>query len=1175
MAEIGRRQEVQDPLAMNPLRRDTERSLPTYGVRNPMQSGGDAATRQGLSALNVIDGLQAVAGRIFQQAAQTSLTEGKLAYMQGATEQEIEARGDKYVSRGWQSMESANKANEWFMQEAQFIQDEGNKLSPDEYRARMMDSRKQALENLGGDPATRDMWAAAFEDLGPRLTRMQVEQHNEYNKARTENELYNMLTTGSQINTDASVRQGGFRISQEQVRTPLLNQTDEDRDFGIRTLLGEAAGEGQQGMAAVAHVVMNRMGSKRFGYKTVKDAVLADKQFSTWNTGEGGNNPNKWDPNSAQYKRAAEVWDAVTQGRHVDPTGGSTHYYSPKGMKSGRAPDWWNEEAKNGEIRIGNHVFAAAGRPGNGPKGELGFTNKGQNQLEGNFKSILEEVAGEFGGLTINSGYRSPGHNKAVGGAKGSRHMHGDAADIDMTGMSDADRAKLVDSLRAKGAKGFITYTNSPNMLHVDMLDRKGDGKAHYMFDKSSENLGRAPAWFRQMADTDVGGTNVQRRGSQVQAVLDASPAKPADKARVLAKAMTDSLSMGDDTLFNDAGGVSYLYGLGATPSDISSVLKAKERFDEENDKKFDLQRERIRSDFLARVQSGEFGSEEEMGAELDRLVYEEGISDGEAKAIYRKVAEDMRKGENKVVPIGLRELSLDLYERVVGGNMEPGEAAASIENWAKEQGVDPKIANNFMAKMFDAAQSRNTQLRNDAKSKFEKAKKNEQIKKSVEAALVNGAGLATVTGTMEIVDDNGNSKSVSAKEYGVSLLKQQAAKTMQDFMTQAVRPGMNPAQIEMLQGQAETDFYKNVYEPLRKQGVYDVEFGNQMAAAVSGTILGPDGQITEDAQRAVDAWLQLRNNPRIGEEYVTGMIKDPRAREFFETVNHLMDGRKDLGQAMMRANTIMSQTISPEDKLERNAAFTSKAYGLIKDAIAGNMDVDWWKYKFGFPGVARTPREEELAAKRNAPVLEGYVYDRAKQYKMDNPRLPDEVAVKQAAQDLQLNSVVVGTDVILGNYRNGTRLDQVMGLEGMEAGKEAPHKAITSYMENVVSKLPEFQNLWNEQVSHGVFRSERDRGLFKEPNRPHFGVSYSPIDGSLELQLYKDEARTQPAGKALYVPASQVGSWYRKNVSEGNPNLFQRAWRWGVDTIADVGQADGSDAFVRALAEENNIPLN
>ena len=67
MAEIGRRQEVNDPLALNPLRRDTERSLPTYGVRNPMQSAGDAATRQGLSGLNVIDGLQAVAGRVFQQ----------------------------------------------------------------------------------------------------------------------------------------------------------------------------------------------------------------------------------------------------------------------------------------------------------------------------------------------------------------------------------------------------------------------------------------------------------------------------------------------------------------------------------------------------------------------------------------------------------------------------------------------------------------------------------------------------------------------------------------------------------------------------------------------------------------------------------------------------------------------------------------------------------------------------------------------------------------------------------------------------------------------------------------------------------------------------------------------------------------------------------------------------
>jgi uncharacterized protein YcbK (DUF882 family) len=38
--------------------------------------------------------------------------------------------------------------------------------------------------------------------------------------------------------------------------------------------------------------------------------------------------------------------------------------------------------------------------------------------------------------IRINSGYRSPQHNRKVGGATKSRHVVGDAADIVVTGMT-------------------------------------------------------------------------------------------------------------------------------------------------------------------------------------------------------------------------------------------------------------------------------------------------------------------------------------------------------------------------------------------------------------------------------------------------------------------------------------------------------------------------------------------------------------------------------------------------------------------------------------------------------------------------------------------------------------------------------------------------------------------
>jgi zinc D-Ala-D-Ala carboxypeptidase len=53
-------------------------------------------------------------------------------------------------------------------------------------------------------------------------------------------------------------------------------------------------------------------------------------------------------------------------------------------------------------------------------------------------ENILEKVRVHFGRqVTVNSGYRGPKLNKAIGGAKNSQHMTGQAADIEIAGMSN------------------------------------------------------------------------------------------------------------------------------------------------------------------------------------------------------------------------------------------------------------------------------------------------------------------------------------------------------------------------------------------------------------------------------------------------------------------------------------------------------------------------------------------------------------------------------------------------------------------------------------------------------------------------------------------------------------------------------------------------------------------
>ena len=55
-------------------------------------------------------------------------------------------------------------------------------------------------------------------------------------------------------------------------------------------------------------------------------------------------------------------------------------------------------------------------------------------------ETLLEPVRELLGvGLTVNSGFRCPGLNQAVGGAIGSAHMDGRAADVVPVGMTVAD----------------------------------------------------------------------------------------------------------------------------------------------------------------------------------------------------------------------------------------------------------------------------------------------------------------------------------------------------------------------------------------------------------------------------------------------------------------------------------------------------------------------------------------------------------------------------------------------------------------------------------------------------------------------------------------------------------------------------------------------------------------
>lgn len=83
-------------------------------------------------------------------------------------------------------------------------------------------------------------------------------------------------------------------------------------------------------------------------------------------------------------------------------------------------------------------------------------------------QNVLQKIRDHFGtSVKINSAYRTPSHNKAVGGANGSYHVKGQAFDIVVSGQSPATVAKYAQSI---GCKGIIQYDT---FVHVDSRTKK------------------------------------------------------------------------------------------------------------------------------------------------------------------------------------------------------------------------------------------------------------------------------------------------------------------------------------------------------------------------------------------------------------------------------------------------------------------------------------------------------------------------------------------------------------------------------------------------------------------------------------------------------------------------------------------------------------------------------
>lgn len=1226
MAEQGRRDVIQDPLAANARQQAPVRDLNVMAVKNPLKTGGqDAAYKQSLGILDAVGNLgNAVAGVMAQK--QDELTaEGKLAFMQGVTEDEIAKTGNKWTMQGWQAMSAIDQANRWYANELAQIPNGGNTQNPTDYNKGLIERRAQFMAGLPDDPAIRKLYVAAFEDLGPRLTMAQTAAHNEWNMAKTVDAFGAALSSGSYTNNDAprTSPTAPLAVSPGKVR-PTVDYNDEDVDVLTRTILGEAGGEGTTGMAAVAHSILNRAIDGSFpGGRSIAGVAKAPWQYSAWNSKDkGGNDLVNADKNSAAYQNARQIAMTVLSGNNVDPTNGATFFFDPKGMKalvkSGAAkseiPDWYADKHKEagGDTIIGSHVFTGRARnlgtaasPSSGvlkyeaPEGYKAFLGAGEGKLK--FKhpeqadlsvpmaNALTNTGLQLGiDITVQSGQRDERYNAKQGGAKDSAHITGDAADISMKGMSEAQRVQLVQTLRQNGVSRFITYSNHPDMLHVDI--RKGpSGEAEwFMFDKTAANMGSAPKWFQEVASTPrlAGGTNIAAGpNSAASGVANAagmpSPGKvsvaqtqaqefirgiqmPADKkAKAVVQELLTQLNSGSTQLWDGIGGTGFLTEIGASADQIRLVQNAKKQYDKQQANNFSMENAEWEAEVVTKVSTGELTREEAKKQIQERFDGGKLTDQGASGLVAKVVAADVQHGKEANMDPELQRGLANVYKAIRNDpqafNAEWGDA--QVRKLAEKFEVPAAQLKEALTKVWATEENEQRQREGLIDAAHKKAVTRQAKVDEVNTAIASGYGLGAVSGEID---------GQKAAQWGADARFRALAQKQAGFIDQYTQEFGGDQ--ESAARKADAMAHKQLWTELMRHDVVYEKDAVKMTAAVTGNFIKADGRVDPSARDALDAYARLVDLDPTG-AYAAKYAQNEYARNVFTHASDAIRSGLDPDEALRKAHEFMSKGLKDPPDVTQVENFNKVVSEAVKDNFSTLMSggPNWFMRAMGAKGSMSVG--DELYARTNdrqQTQLASLIKARAQVYFSSEPQNDPVVLVKKAAQDVINDSFLIGGNIITPKDTRGQNLQKQMGLEGFD--RQAPDAAVKDFIRQYAEEQAElFKSTGKDPTGIGKAWSERTpsamaktmvrvgagflapSGLGAAPfatpsdEMPPMYVSWDQDAGTMVVKLWDNEKResTLPTTdvRPIYINLKHVGELYKNKHSSKDAGAIDDAF--------------------------------
>lgn len=158
------------------------------------------------------------------------------------------------------------------------------------------------------------------------------------------------------------------------------------------------------------------------------------------------------------------------------------------------------------------------------------LTRAEESKIEGAKPAALQAlgrmraILGDKVAISINSGYRTPEHNAAVGGARNSQHTHGTAFDIKLP-QDPAQRLQVAQAAYSAGFRGFGFYGENGH-LHVDIGAQRAWGSAPKGLEQFGAQLASGKSTIPQAASLGDYVGNRQDRTLAIIRTIESSDGK-------------------------------------------------------------------------------------------------------------------------------------------------------------------------------------------------------------------------------------------------------------------------------------------------------------------------------------------------------------------------------------------------------------------------------------------------------------------------------------------------------------------------------------------------------------------------------------------------------------------------------------------------------------------------